>query len=261
MGCGVSYLGNVQGWWDNLTIDLIRPWTDQELADFYKNFRRPEGLTKVENGALDVLVVRGLFNRLYRIDAAVKTLPNSEQYDAYTAYHPQRGTTLSGYQWDWKPLWDLDVVVLANVETKGLNYGQVLLLSEWVKDGGGLLILGGPLTLGQDDNMKRAWPLLLPVELKGPWEMRKCDPPVRLPTLGNAVVMYRHLVTPKDGAAVLLKGAGGEPLLVGKGYGKGRVAVFSGTVLGEPPEGNKAFWETAAWQSELAKAIAWVAGK
>ena len=87
------------------------------------------------------------------------------------------------------------------------------------------------------------------------------DPPVKLPSLGNAVVMYRHLVTPKEGAATLLKGAGGEPLLVGKGYGQGRVAVFSGTVMGEPPAGSQAFWETDAWKTELAKAIAWVAGK
>ena len=153
------------------------------------------------------------------------------------------------------------MVVLADVETKGLNYGQVLMLSEWVKDGGGLLILGGPLTLGQDDNMKRAWPLMLPVDLKGPWEIRKCEPPVKLPTLGDATVMYRHMVTPKAGAEVLLQGAGEEPLLVGKGYGKGRVAVFTGTVMGEPPAGSKGFWETEQWKQELGKAIGWVAGK
>ena len=261
MGCSVNYLGNVQGWWDNLTIDLIRPWTDQQLADFYKNFQRPEGLTKADNATFDVLVVRGLFNREYQIDAATKAL-EAKQVDAYTAYHQQRGTTLQGYQWDWKQIWDLDVVVLADVETKGLNYGQVLMLSEWVKDGGGLLILGGPLTLGQDDNMKRAWPLLLPVDLKGPWEIRKCEPPLKIAGFAEpAAVMYRHMVTPKADAAVLLKGAGGEPLLVGKGYGKGRVAVFTGTVLGEPPAGAKGFWQTDQWKQELGKAIGWVAGK
>ncbi len=30
---------------------------------------------------------------------------------------------------DWKPIWDLDVIVLANVKTKGLNYGQVKMLA------------------------------------------------------------------------------------------------------------------------------------
>ncbi len=263
MGCGVNFLGGAQGWWDSLTVDLIRPWTDAELAEYYKSFTRPEGLARTPRAAPQVLVVRGLFNREYRIDDAIRTRPDAHQFDAYTSYGQQQGTLLTGYKWDWKPLWDLDVIVLADVETKGLNSGQVLMLSEWVKDGGGLLILGGPLTLGQDDNMKRAWPRLLPVELNGPWEVRKCEPPVKLAGSGAdaAVVLYRHLVKPKAGATVLLQGAGGEPLLVGQSYGAGRVAVFTGTVLGDAPAGSKAFWETAAWPQRLGDAIAWVAGK
>jgi hypothetical protein len=262
MGIGVTYLGNVQGWWDNLVIDLVSPWTDQQLADFYKNFQRPPGLTKTTTGVHDVLVVRGLYDRLYQIDAAIQALPGVQQWDAYTSYHQQQGTRLTGYQWDWKSLWNQDVIILADVETKGLNYGQVLMLSEWVKDGGGLLILGGPLTLGQDDNMARAWPLLLPVDLHGPWEIRKCDPPVKIAGFpGRASVMYRHMVTPKPDAAVLLKGAGGEPLLVGKAYGQGRVAVFTGTVLGVAPTGSEDFWTTEAWKAQLTKAITWVASK
>ena len=263
LSCSVAYnaAAGVEGWWDCAVSELVRPWTDEELAEHYRPLQRPAGLAKNDNGALDALVVRGLYNRLYQIDAALKAIPGSQQRDAYTSYHQQQGTRLTGYQWDWKPMWDLDVIVLADVETKGLNYGQVLMLSEWVKDGGGLLVLGGPLTLGQDDNMARAWPLLLPVDLKGPWEIRKCDPPVKVPAWGDAAVMYRHLVTPKEGAEVLLQGAGGEPLLVGRGYGKGRVAVFAGTVLGEAPAGSEDFWKTDAWKAQLTKAISWVAGK
>ncbi len=261
MGCGVNYLGGVAGWWDNLIIDLIRPWSDEELAEHYRSFQRPEGLTKTDDGVLDVLVVRGLFNRLYQIDAALKTLPHAKQSDAYTSYHPQQGTRLQGYDWDWQPIWQQDVIVLADVETKGLNYGQVLLLSEWVKDGGGLLILGGPVTLGQDDNMKRAWPLLLPVELSGPWELCKCEPPVKIAGMGDAAVLYRHLVKPKPGAQVTLQGEGGEPLLVQHPYGQGRVAVFAGTVLGEASAGTKAFWEMPEWVAQLAQTVRWLSGK
>jgi len=260
MECQVNYLGGVAGWWDTLTIDLIRPWTDEELAEHYRSFRRPEGLTKSDDGTCDVLVVRGLFNRLYQLDAAIQALPGAKQSDAYTSYHPQQGTRLQGYQWDWGPIWQQDVIVLADVETKGLNYGQVLLLSEWVKDGGGLLILGGPVTLGQDDNMKRAWPLLLPIRLGGPWEIRKCEPPVKIAGLGQGAVFYRHVVQPKPGAEVVLQGAGGEPLLVRHVYGKGRVAVFTGTVLGEAPAGTKAFWETPEWTYNLGLVLRWLNG-
>lgn len=72
-----------------------------------------------------------------------------------------------------------------------------------------------------------------------------------------AVVNYRHLVKPKPGATVLLAGSKGEPLLVGGQYGKGRVVVFTGTVLGEPPPGQAGFWESPAWADLLAAAIQW----
>ncbi len=116
--------------------------------DHYRSFRRPEGLSRTDSGALDVLVVRGLFNRQYQLDAAIQSIAGAKRTDAYTSYHQQTGTTLQGYAWDWQPLWDQDVIVLADVETKGMNYGQVLMLSEWVKDGGGPLILGGPRFYG-----------------------------------------------------------------------------------------------------------------
>ena len=59
---------------------------------------------------------------------------------------------------------------------------------------------------------------------------------------------------------MVLQGGGGEPLLVRHAYGKGRVTVFSGTVLGEPPAGMEAFWETPEWVSDLASTIRWLGG-
>ncbi|MHB9132882.1 MAG: hypothetical protein ACYDBB_17580 [Armatimonadota bacterium] len=264
MSVCASYVGNAKGWWDCLVLELVRPWTDQELADHYKDFKRPDGLVHTEKPALNILAVRGLYNRLYKIDEAAAWLVGAKITDTYTSYHQQAGTVLSGYKWDWKPLWEQDVIVLANVETKGLNYGQVLMLAEWVKDGGGLVILGGNLTLGQDENMTRGWPLFLPVTLNAPWEIRKCTPAVKIAGTDPkkpAVVLYRHLVTPKKDANIIMKGTKGEPLLVGGQYGKGRVVVFTGTVLGDAPTGTRAFWETAEWVTGLSGAMQWAAGE
>ena len=52
-----------------------------------------------------------------------------------------------------------------------------------------------------------------------------------------------------------------EPLLAGTNYGKGRVVVFTSTVLGQPAEGQAAFWETDAWKAVLARSVAWAGGK
>ena len=100
-----------------------------------------------------------------------------------------------------------------------------------------------------------------------------CDPPVVLgqpnAALGvgriawpqPAAVNYRHLVKPKPGATVLLAGTKGEPLLVGAPYGKGRVVVFTGTVLGDAPVGQVGVWESPAWADLPAAAIKWAGAK
>ncbi len=104
------------------------------------------------------------------------------------------------------------------------------------------------------------------------WEIRRCNPPVAFgqPPTGSPFkatwktppeVIFRHIVEPVPNAQVLMPGAAGEPLWVGKPYGKGRVAVFTGTVLGEAPQGQTAFWQDPNWKDILAAAINWSAGK
>lgn len=129
------------------------------------------------------------------------------------------------------------------------------------------------MTLGQAGNMQRGWPEFLPVELNAPWEIRHCERPVvfarprRSSPLagirwrGAPMVFYRHEVRVKPEATVLLAGKRGEPLLVGMEYGEGRVAVFTGTVLGQPTRRQTAFWDSPAWKEVLARAIAWTARK
>jgi len=193
--------------------------------------------------------------------------------NTYTTFHQQQDTQLSGFKLDWQPLFTQDVVVLANVETRGLGLGQVRMIGEFVQQGGSLVILGGLTTLGQSGNMQRGWGEFLPVELNVPWEIRKCEPAVKFtsPTKDSPLadvkwdmpptVFYRHVVKAKPGATVLLCGDHGEPLLVGTTCGKGRVVVFTGTVLGQPSEGQPAFWDTHAWKTVLAHAVSWAAGK
>ena len=150
--------------------------------------------------------------------------------------------------------------------------GQCKMIQRWVSEGGGLVVLGGMMALGQGGNMERGWPEMLPVRLNAPFEIRRCSPPVPFGQaheslgLGSAawqkptVVLYRHLVEARPGATVLLAGADGEPLLVGGTYGKGRVVVISGTVLGTAGQGQAPFWQSPAWPDTLAAALRWCQG-
>src|ERR1043166_6034468 len=102
-----------------------------------------------------------------------------------------------------------------------------------------------------------------------PFGGRECRPPIRFgkidPSLktgttswGNPpIVLYRHMVKPKTSATVLVAGTKGEPLLVGGSYGKGNVVVFTGTVLGDVPKGQHAFWDSPSWPDILGASIRW----
>ncbi len=65
-------------WWDKVTIELVEPWTEAQLAAHYQSFAKPAGITREKHDGLNVLAVRGLYNRLYHIDDAVAALPGAK---------------------------------------------------------------------------------------------------------------------------------------------------------------------------------------
>ena len=73
-----------------------------------------------------------------------------------------------------------------------------------------------------------------------------------------AHLYWRHLVQRKPGARVELL-AGTEPVLFSSSSGKGRVAVFTGTVLGEPVGKERPFWQWNGWPQVMGKMIAGLA--
>jgi hypothetical protein len=269
-GVACVYKGNNEVWWDQTVLELVTPWTLAELEAYYAGFSKPVDLEYIPDNQLDVLQVCGLWNRLYGLDKAMAQLPGPvTNSTAYTDYYTITGLSLKGFTLDWTPLYGKDVLVLTNVETRGLSYGHVKMIQQWVKEGGSLIVLGGLLTLGQGKNMERGWPDMLPIELNMPYEVQRCTPPVEFalphPALGLNMqqwhntprVKYRHMVTAKPGATLLLAGTDNEPLLVGGSYFNGKVVVFTGTTLGDFDPGQQAFWRTPEWPSILQAAIQW----
>jgi hypothetical protein len=230
----------------------------------------PPGLQHTSNGQLNVLHIRGLWNRMYRVDEALAKLggPPVHLTDAYTQVLAMQGIKINGIKLNWDNLYQQDLVILNDVETRQMGYGVYKMIGEWVKSGGHLVILGGLFTLGQGYNMRTGWPDLLPVELPHmPYEIKQCSTPARFgqaaAELGldasawaaPTVVIYRHLVRAKPGTEVLLAGQNDEPLIVRGKYGNGTVTVFTGTTLGTAPAGTTPFWKSPAWPTILAAVI------
>ena len=134
-------------------------------------------------------------------------------------------------------------------------------LERSVRDGAHLLVLAGPFSLG-----KGAWqgtPLeaMLPVEVGGPWTLRRLDMPAPLPGgNGAASLLWCHAATPVEGASVSAA-AGEMPLIVSRPYGAGAVTIFLGAPLGHVPDfgDTQPFWEWDGWPDLLGR-LAGVAG-
>ncbi|HEY3418815.1 MAG TPA: hypothetical protein VGM23_18225, partial [Armatimonadota bacterium] len=71
-------------------------------------------------------------------------------------------------------------------------------------------------------------------------------------------VKYIHDVTLRTGGKVLMT-AGGKPVLVAWERGKGRVAAFLGTPMGEVGAGRLGIWESASWPKAMAAILRYLA--
>ena len=173
-------------------------------------------------------------------------------------------------------LYTYDVVVLADFPTDPLTPEQQQWLADFVKQGGGLLMLGGYYAFSPGGWADSPLAPLFPVELKTGLDLQpltgettlnvarkvimangsKLKPP--LPGKDLGVVPWRHNLKPREGAAVWLT-AGGEPVAVSGAAGEGRVLAVLGTALGEAPAGQTACWDAPNWPALLERLLEYLA--
>ena len=185
--------------------------------------------------------------------------------------------TLTGFPKDPAELWKCDVVALVNVDASWLQFHGRAWLRDFVEAGGGLLVLGGNFTLGQGNFTGTYLAEMLPIEVARGRDVVPAEKPLRLEPLRDplrpptglardlpaealktpALLYWRHVVKAKPGAQIDLM-AGGEPVLFTGTFGKGHVAVFTGTVLGAPSAHEQPFWQSPAWPLLMKNAMQWL---
>lgn len=233
-----------------------------------------------EPTGLRAYLINGLWHRFYRLDEAM----------ARTGFGvtSQSWATASigfGFAGPWTgdipvglehlPALDActthDVIVICNVHGKAIPPEMAASIKRHVERGGGLLLLGGRFAFGGQFRNNPALAEVAPVTFSDAIDLsphpaglaiRPTADPLAKPLAGlswdrSPATFWIHAVEPKPDAHVILE-AGGKPLLIYGSMGKGRVALFAGTVLGETQEGKLPFWEWNDWPAALAGALAWV---
>ena len=125
-------------------------------------------------------------------------------------------------------------------------------LAAYVKNGGTLVVCGGPFAFGCGGYSGTFIESMLPVKTR-PFD---CLPACASDKDGRTSVGFSETDSTlfwiqkddvNEGAEVLLKTTAGDPLLVKGSYGKGRVFAFLAAPLGDEARDGKAFWKNPAY--------------
>ena len=245
-------------WMDKATVqETALPSEAEQLKDVTL-----DGPLTVDHHLPNTLVCTGPYNWTYHIPNVVggkcSMVSNELIGDGHGAKGhfqalPDTAAALAKY----------DVILLSEIRLGDLSAKQKVLLSEYVKSGGGLVILGGIGSYGK--GRVHTSPLLmdlLPVQTTGVWDLKKAPGDGlaikadarfdRLNWQADPRVFYYHNAIVKPGAKVWATGTAHEhgiavdvPLLVSRRYGNGMVYAFLGSELGDPQPTQTAIW---AWQ-------------
>jgi uncharacterized membrane protein len=144
------------------------------------------------------------------------------------------------------------------------------MLRDYVRCGGGLVVLGGYDSFGKGRAQGSWLEEVLPVTLGTPWDLRPAEDRrvtamdagvpecLLLPAGWQPQVLWLHEAVPKPEARVAWS-AGQRPVVAFGKYGQGWVVAFLAAPLGKPPPGESLFCQTPEWPGVLAATLAWVA--
>ncbi|MBI4025226.1 MAG: hypothetical protein HY360_09625 [Verrucomicrobia bacterium] len=233
-----------------------------------------------------ILVLKGLYNLLYQLDETQKKYPGlmREVKNVYVRKDFNYGFYADDFPSTTGEILQFDAIILANADIESVREEGVRLLCNYVKNGGGLVVLGGYHSYGLSAIYDTPLGAMLPVKSAAfdlqPFGAAETNSTSRFMSSGAPLqaapantlftanlkwdlkprCYWQHRVKPASDAQVHVT-AGAEPFLVSSQAGKGRIAAVTGTVLGSPPDGSLPFWEWESWPELLARIIAWAADK
>ncbi|MCG2658853.1 MAG: glutamine amidotransferase, partial [Kiritimatiellae bacterium] len=235
-----------------------------------KQYPKPERVTLIPHEKPIYLECRGIGYSIMKVKEAAK-LAGIEEVKAGSFQNTFAGSNLSYVPTSYEEMLAYDFVVLNNVTAESMTDFGLELLKDYVKAGGGLLVIGGWFAFDPGGYAGTQLEEILPVKLFGsPFSWERLVPPVPLTITaearclagarwaGTPLCYWRQKLSPREGSWVEIM-AGDKPFLVCGAYGKGRVAAITTHAYGNPSSGETPFWEDGAWVDNLSKLVKWLA--
>jgi len=247
----------------NIKMDMVTPLYQIKPKPKRKTFIKPAKIIKEKNSIPQIFFLKGLFSNMYGIDK--KFLNVGEMKVGYYSNATVGPPGLSYFPVDYSELMKYDVFILGNIDKPAIGDAGCEMLKDFVKYGGGLLILGGERSYGEGGFKETSLEEVFPVFLEKKYDLQKVGPLPLKPGEKNSItsnipfnklgwVYYLHVLKPKPSAKVLIW-AGKYPFMVSYKYGKGKVIAILGTVFGETRKRKIGFWESTHWKKLISDVI------
>jgi hypothetical protein len=238
------------------------------LAQHFKNFTRPATPTLRRNGVVDIHHARGAFAWLNPVDIALQLAGGGTYTPSWVdrvGFRMGPGGAMEDFPDSYDSLFEHDVLVLDNVQAVDLGAQRRTMIADFVRAGGGLLVMGGWFNLSQGADRNTSLAELLPVTLAKQGNLATNAAGFALTAArtdffpkvdwARAGVAFQVDQSPlKPGAEVLAK-TGALPAIVSGTFGAGRVIVVLANPHGEPAKGALPYWQSPEWPRVLAACI------
>jgi len=260
---------------DTVKVFPLAVLSDRELIEIYpgSDGTIAPALKPKRDGPLSVLLTAGLMYDYWGFVEAVRM--TGLKSDTQCVWVSQgRSQTYSGFPNTAEELFRFDLVCLCNIDVTCLTLRRKRMLVEYVRRGGGLIVLGGHKSLDRGGMGGSLLDEVLPVACpksglpplarfpEGASLVKADDHPVTraLDMSGDPRCFWMHDVPMREGARALVRVADKPAVVVGR-FGKGRVACVLLTCMGDPPPGATPFWQWPGWAVVLRNLCQWTASR
>ncbi len=255
----------------NLDLVTLEPMYQFPVPEKRKQYLKPDVITLQHPKPAKILFIRGLWAEYQGIDEAVKALGDVTVVNGWMK-KSALGETLGGFPAAYEDLLSYDVIILGNVSGPMLSTVGQEMLADFLKAGGGVLMLAGDRTYGQTTFSNSHFNDLLPYT-SAPNDYARLAAATALQagkrhdiTKGvkfgkNDVVLYAHALTAKTDAVVPVTLSTDAPAVILTDGKAPRVAVVAALPFGKAPDGKTLYYQSAPWQALMANTLEWLLRK
>jgi uncharacterized membrane protein len=263
------------GYGDNIQQDMVTPLYVSPAPAKQQDLPKPERLARVDDGARYFLMW-GMLTQAFRLEdafAAAHAQAATEKCPAVGVYSLSNfgdGPTLSVFPYDYDALMRYDAIVASNVRIDSAGGIGQQMIDDYLRHGGGLLVLGGKSAYGAGGWADSVLREVLPVEVSAQPSDMVHTPGLPLSpgdahwiTEGIQMAQmprceYSNRVSVRPGADVLLR-VGNAPFLVVWERQGARVACCMGAPYGDADAAETPlFYRWTQWPELLARTLRWL---